>query len=90
VERIAVYLLSSRWAVFTTGGTAMAKKQAAEKKPVSTVATEEEVKAVRLELPPNLHKELRIEAAKRDTHMSALARVAVEEFLDRARKAGGK
>jgi hypothetical protein len=33
---------------------------------------------------------LRIEAAKRDTHMSALARVAVEEFLDRARKEGRK
>jgi hypothetical protein len=68
----------------------MAKKPAAGKKPVNTTATAEEVKAVRLELPPDLHKELRIEAAKRDTHMSALARVAVEEFLERARKAGGK
>lgn len=68
----------------------MAKKQAMGKQPVNATATEEAVKAVRLELPPNLHRELRIEAAKRDTHMSALARIAVEEFLDRARKAGGK
>ncbi len=68
----------------------MAKKPAAERKPVNTKTTAGEVKAVRLELPPNLHKELRIEAAKRDTHMSALARVAVEEFLSRVRKAGAK
>jgi hypothetical protein len=68
----------------------MAKKQAMGKQPVNATASGEEVKAVRLELPPNLHRELRIEAAKRDTHMSALARIAVEEFLDRARKAGGK
>jgi hypothetical protein len=61
----------------------MARKAAGEQ-PVDTTA--EVVKAVRLELPPHLHKELRIEAAKRDTHMSALARVAVEEFLARARK----
>jgi hypothetical protein len=67
----------------------MAKKLGG-KKPVKTTATAEKVKAVRLELPPDLHKELRIEAAKRDTHMSALARVAVEEFLDRARKGGGE
>jgi hypothetical protein len=67
----------------------MAKKSAAGKHPVNTAATTEEVKAVRLELPRALHKELRIEAAKRDTHMSALARTAVEEFLERARKAGG-
>jgi hypothetical protein len=68
----------------------MAKKQAMGKQPVNTTATAEVVKAVRLELPPHLHKELRIEAAKRDTHMSALARTAVEEFLERARKEGRK
>lgn len=67
----------------------MAKKQAKKDQAVSATATEEGLKAVRLELPPDLHRELRIEAAKRDTHMSALARVAVEEFLERA-KAGGK
>lgn len=63
----------------------MAKQQAKGKQDVN--ATEEELKAVRLELPIALHRELRIEAAKRDTHMSALARIAVEEFL--ARKKGG-
>jgi hypothetical protein len=68
----------------------MAKKQAIGKQPVSATTTDEEVRAVRLELPPDLHRELRIEAAKRDTHMSALARQAVEEFLERSRKAGGK
>jgi hypothetical protein len=76
--------------VYHRGARPMAKKQVTGKQAVSATTTEEEVKAVRLELPPHLHKELRIEAAKRDTHMSALARTAVEEFLDRARKAGGK
>jgi predicted transcriptional regulator len=66
----------------------MAKTPPKGKDPVSATVETEEVKAVRLELPPNLHRELRIEAAKRDTHMSALARQAVEEFLDRARKGG--
>jgi hypothetical protein len=77
----------------------MAKKRAAEKPTVGTTSTEEGLKAVRLELPVDVHRELRIEAAKADTHMSALARVAVEEFLARRkatvedypkRKAGGK
>ncbi len=67
----------------------MAKKPAARKPGVNTVSTEQELKAVRLELPVDVHRELRIEAAKRNTHMSALARVAVEEFLAR-RKAGSK
>jgi hypothetical protein len=48
-----------------------------------------DLKAVRLELPAEIHRELRIEAAKRDTHMSALAGVAVEDYLKRA-EAGGK
>lgn len=65
----------------------MAKRKT--EKPVVSATATEELKAVRLELPPDLHRELRIEAAKRDTHMSALARVAVEEFLAR-RKTGGK
>jgi hypothetical protein len=63
----------------------MAKKRGARSRTVSVAATAEELKAVRLELPPDLHRELRIEAAKRDTHMSALARVAVEEYLKRAK-----
>jgi hypothetical protein len=68
----------------------MAHKRATGKQAMSATAATEELKAVRLELPTDLHRELRIEAAKRDTHMSALARVAVEEFLARTRKAGGK
>lgn len=72
------------------GAGTMARKQATGKPTVSTTTATEEVRAVRLELPPHLHKELRIEAAKRDTHMSALARQAVEEFLERSRKSGGK
>jgi hypothetical protein len=61
----------------------MAKKRAPEKPIVNATSTEEALKAVRLELPFRIHRELRIEAARRDTHMSALARIAVEEFLDR-------
>ena len=64
----------------------MAKKPAARKADVRTASTEEELKAVRLELPVDVHRELRIEAAERDTHMSALARIAVEEFLFRGRR----
>jgi hypothetical protein len=76
--------------MFTLGRPAMAKKRPVEKSPVNAVAAEEDLKAVRLELPTGLHRELRVEAAKRDTHMSALARIAVEEFLARNRKTGGK
>jgi hypothetical protein len=43
-------------------------------------------KYVRLQLSPEMHKAFRIEAAKRETNMSALARVAVEEFMARIEK----
>lgn len=66
----------------------MAKKRTTGAEAVTAAPAEIELKAVRLELPPDLHRELRIEAAKRDTHMSALARIAVEEFLKKARAAG--
>jgi hypothetical protein len=66
----------------------MAKKQAKGNQEMGTAI--EELKAVRLELPVAVHRELRIEAAKRDTHMSALARQAVEEFLAKRTKGGGK
>jgi hypothetical protein len=52
-------------------------------------ATAQELRAVRLELPPETHKQLRLEAAKQDTSLAALARIAVEEYLAR-RKANGK
>jgi hypothetical protein len=66
----------------------MARKQAKGKANVETATGG--LKAVRLELPAEVHRELRIEAAKRETHMSALARQAVEEFLARVRKGGAK
>jgi predicted HicB family RNase H-like nuclease len=51
-------------------------------------ATDEELRAVRLELPPETHKQLRLEAAKQDVSLAALARIAVEDYLKR--RAGGK
>ena len=67
----------------------MAHKQTKGKVEMSTTATEPKLRAVRLELPENVHTLLRLEAAKQDTSLAALARIAVEEYLSR-RKAGGK
>jgi hypothetical protein len=67
----------------------MARKQAKGKKAVPETATTEQVRAVRLELPLELHKEFRVEAAKEDTSMAAIARRLVEEWMAK-RKAGGK
>ena len=53
------------------------------------VAEETELKLVRLELPPEVHKQFRIEAAKEGLSMAAMARRLVEEWTAR-RKAGGK
>jgi predicted HicB family RNase H-like nuclease len=47
-----------------------------------------ELKAVRLELTPEVHKQLRIEAATQDMSMAALVRNLVEEYL--AKKKGGR
>jgi hypothetical protein len=70
--------------------TLMARKQAkAENKAVPPIATAEQVRAVRLELPLELHKQFRIEAAKEDTSMAAIARRLVEEWMAK-RKTGGK
>lgn len=44
-------------------------------------ATGVELKAVRLELPLEVHRALRVEAAKQDQSMAALVRGLVEEFL---------
>jgi hypothetical protein len=54
-------------------------------------ATGVELKAVRLELTPSIHKELRIEAAKQDKSMAAVVRSLVETFVAdlHKRKAGG-
>jgi plasmid stability protein len=60
----------------------MARKK--ESKPVP--ATESALRAVRLELEADVHKQLRIEAAKQDKSMAALVRELVIEYLaNRAR-----
>jgi hypothetical protein len=50
-------------------------------------ATQEKLRAVRLELSEQEHTALRIEAAKQDMSLMRLARVAVREYL--ARRTGG-
>jgi predicted HicB family RNase H-like nuclease len=64
----------------------MARKQAERK--TDMIATDEKLRAVRLELPEDVHKLLRLEAAKQDTSLAALARTAVEEYL--TKRKGGK
>lgn len=57
----------------------MPHKSSKEGKPVNAVGSE--LKAVRLELPLEDHKKLRVEAAKQGTSMASLVRRLVEEFL---------
>jgi predicted HicB family RNase H-like nuclease len=57
----------------------MAKKQAKVKGDMP--ATETELRAVRLELPPQIHAKLRIEAAKKDVSLASLARSVVEDYV---------
>jgi hypothetical protein len=45
------------------------------------VSAQEDVRAVRLELPLEIHKQFRIEAAKEDTSMASIARRLVEEWV---------
>lgn len=47
-------------------------------------ATEVKLRAVRLELPEDVHKLLRLEAAKRDVSLGDLARALVTEGLKAA------
>lgn len=49
-------------------------------------AAEAKLRAVRLELEEPIHKLLRLEAAKADTSLAALARELVEEGLKRRAK----
>jgi hypothetical protein len=65
----------------------MARKQTKVEKAMPATASPEKVRAVRLELPLDLHKQFRIEAAKEDTSMAAIARRLVEEWM--AKKAKG-
>jgi len=60
----------------------MSRKKS-EKKDVPTTASE--TKFVRLELPIETHRALRMEAARQELSMAQLARIAVEEYLARKR-----
>jgi hypothetical protein len=64
----------------------------ARKKEVKPVPTTEVVpKAVRLDLDPKLHGQLRIEAAKLGKPMAVIVRDLVVKFLEeRTKKGGGK
>jgi plasmid stability protein len=57
----------------------MPRKLSPKGKPIDAAGTE--LKAVRVELPPPLHKQLRIEAARRDQSMAAMVRWMIEEFF---------
>jgi hypothetical protein len=59
----------------------MPRKTSKGGKPVDAVGTE--LKAVRLELPLEDHKRLRIEAAKEGVSMASLVRRLVEDFLSK-------
>ena len=63
----------------------MPRKRNAEGK--MTSATGETLKPIRLDLTSEMHKRLRIQAAKEDKSMAALARELVEEGL---KKRGAK
>jgi hypothetical protein len=63
--------------------TAMARKQ---KETPPVIATEEEVKSVRLELPLSLHIEFRVLAAKRGMSMAAYAKHLIEECIAKGKE----
>jgi hypothetical protein len=57
----------------------MARKKPTEQEPMEAVASE--TKFVRLELPIETHRKLRLQAAKEEVSMAQLAKTAVEEYL---------
>jgi predicted HicB family RNase H-like nuclease len=57
----------------------MPRNKSPEGKPVDAAGTE--LRAVRVELTPTIHKRLRLEAAKQDRSMASLVRVLVEDYL---------
>lgn len=59
----------------------MPRKVSPSGKPTDADGTE--LKAVRVELTPPVHKQLRIEAAKQDRSMAALVRELIEDHLTR-------
>lgn len=56
----------------------MARKKVEKTMPAAETAS---LKAVRLDLEPDLHKQLRVEAAKQDKSMAALVRDLVVAYL---------
>jgi len=46
------------------------------------------LKLVRLEIPPDYHRDSRVIAAKQETTMAILVRKLVQDFIDHHRKAG--
>ncbi len=63
----------------------MGRKKKPEDKPMEAVANE--TKFVRLELPIESHRLLRLEAARQEMSMAELARTVVEEYLHRKKGA---
>jgi hypothetical protein len=64
----------------------MAQRKAKRTKPV--IATEVEMKSVRLELSEEAHRQFRIESAKEGVSMAAMAKKLVEDWI--AKRRGGK
>jgi hypothetical protein len=64
--------------------TSMGRKKAGVHQDMETT----QLRAVRLELPADVHRALRLEAATQDVSLGALARIAVEDYLKR--KSGGR
>jgi hypothetical protein len=65
----------------------MPRKQSGKGKPVN--AAGEELKAVRLELPLEMHRQLRMQAAKEEMSMAALCKRLVDEYLKTQKPKGG-
>jgi plasmid stability protein len=57
----------------------MPRKRTPEGKPTDAEGTL--LKAVRVELPPPMHNQLRVEAAKQDRSMAAYVRELIEDHL---------
>jgi hypothetical protein len=67
----------------------MAKKRIQpEVKPMPAVVEETGLKLVRLEMPPEVHRQFRVESAKEGLSMAAMARKLIEQWTA-ARKVGG-
>lgn len=63
---------------------------ARKKTEVPPMQATEELRMVRLQLPPEEHKEFRKLAADAETNMALLARKVILEYIASKRKAGSK